>query len=78
LTAGGQRVGLVTRAAADQADSTAAHRPPPFPTVLALDLRLLADFLDLFPGSESGRQDRLFQWHVRLFDEWINGIDLRR
>jgi hypothetical protein len=33
----GQRVGLMTRAAVNQIDTGAVHRPPPFPTVLALD-----------------------------------------
>jgi hypothetical protein len=45
LTACGQRVGLMTRAAANAIDSDAAHSPPPFPTVLALDPILLAEFL---------------------------------
>ena len=42
LTACGQRVGLMTRAAVNPIDSDAAHSPPPFPTVLALEPR--------FPG----------------------------
>ena len=39
LTACGERVGLVTRARAwaCQVDEGSAHRPPPFPPVLALD-----------------------------------------
>ena len=37
LTTCGERVGLMTRAAADQIDPGAAHSPLPFPTVLALE-----------------------------------------
>ena len=51
LTACGQRGGLMTRATANQIDTGAAHRPPPFPTVLALDPMLLAEFIF---GSDPG------------------------
>src|SRR5262245_33647448 len=36
----GERVGLMTRAAVDSINASAAHSPPPFPTVLTLEPRL--------------------------------------
>ena len=56
LTACGERVGLVTRARAwaCQIDEGAAHRPPPFPPVLALDPWLLERIFNF-----SGRERRM-------------------
>jgi hypothetical protein len=52
LTDCGERVGLVTRARAwaCQIDEGSAHRPPPFPPVLALDPMLQGE------GFQSVRQ----------------------
>jgi len=56
-TACGQRVGLMTRAAANQMDTGAAHMPPPFPTVLTLEPALPCRMFLLFLGSASTEVD---------------------
>jgi hypothetical protein len=55
----GQRVGLMTRAAANQIDTRAAHSPLPFPTVLTLDSTLVLQSFIL--GSNSGDGVSLFR-----------------
>jgi hypothetical protein len=51
----------MTRAGADQVDSDAAHSPPPFPTVLALDLRIRGTvYFSLDRIQEKTGEERMF------------------
>jgi hypothetical protein len=57
-TACGERVGMMTRAAVSPVDPGAAHKPPPFPTVLGLEpgLRWKIFFFDSDRSRRSGSE----------------------
>jgi hypothetical protein len=58
LTACGERVGLMTRAAASQIKPGAAHSPPPFPTVLTLEPALPHENMNILFQDQSQNPGR--------------------